>query len=159
MEGCAFGARTQELRKRPWDELTDREKHERTMYFSFSRVPFTVDLGAKLLDWSEPGTVKVRLPYSPRMDNSGGTYHGGVIASLIDIAGAAAAWNGHDYSKGRRGLTISMNVNFLDRGGNETLIAVGRCIRRGAQLSFIEIRVETEDGRQVATGSLVYRIQ
>jgi uncharacterized protein (TIGR00369 family) len=143
--------------KRPWSELGDRERHGRTMDFTFTKIPYVVDLGIELLDWSMPDVVRVRLPYHPRMDNSSGTHHGGVIAALVDTAGSAAAWNGHDYSRGRRGLTVSLTVNFIDRAGESTLIAVGRCLRRGARLSFIEVSVEAEDGRPVASGSLVYQ--
>lgn len=145
--------------KRPWSELSDRERYGRTLRFAFTRVPYVVDLGVELVDWSVPDVVRVRLPYNSRMDNSGGTHHGGVIAALVDIAGSAAAWNGHDYSRGLRGLTVSLTVNFMDRAGENVIVAVGRCIRRGGKLSFIEVLVETEDGRPVATGSLVYQFQ
>lgn len=124
----------------------------------FTRVPFTQTVGLELLDWSEPDLAVVKMPFSPTLDNSGGSPHGGAIATLIDTAGSAAAWNGHDYNLGTRGATVTMTVNYTGTARGETLIATGRCVRRAKELNFTEVSVVSESGKTVATGSVIYRI-
>ena len=79
------------------------------------------------------------------------------IAALMDTAGAAAVWAGHDYDKGLRASTVSMTVNYVGRAQGD-LLATARCVKRGRDLHFSEIRVDDTNGTLVATGTLVYRI-
>src|SRR5690606_5725007 len=60
----------------------------------------------------EPDDVRLRLPFRPEMSNDGSHYHGGVVASVLDTAGAAAAWAGHGGSSGARTTTVSMTVQY-----------------------------------------------
>ena len=43
----------------------------------------------------EPDDVTLRLPFRDDLTNDGTYFHGGVIASVMDIAGAGAAWSNH----------------------------------------------------------------
>lgn len=70
-----------------------RERHGKSLRFLFTRVPFTATVGLELVDWSEPDVA-------------------GAIATLIDTAGSAAAWNGHNYDIGTRGATVTMTVKL-----------------------------------------------
>jgi uncharacterized protein (TIGR00369 family) len=117
---------------------------------------FIAGLGAEVQTWTEEEVV-LRVPFAERLTNDGREYHGGVIASLMDTAGAAAVWAGHDFDKGLRASTVSMTVNYTGRAQGD-LLAIARCVKRGRDLSFSEIRVEDLNGTLVATGTLVYRI-
>jgi uncharacterized protein (TIGR00369 family) len=117
---------------------------------------FIAGLGAEVETWSAEEVV-LRIPFAERLTNDGREYHGGVIASLMDTAGAAAVWAGHDFEKGLRASTVSMTVNYTGRARGD-LLATARCVKRGRDLSFSEIRVEDPTGTLVATGTLVYRI-
>jgi uncharacterized protein (TIGR00369 family) len=117
---------------------------------------FIAGLGAEVQAWSADEVV-LRVPFAERLTNDGREYHGGVIASLMDTAGAAAVWAGHDFDKGLRASTVSMTVNYTGRARGD-LLAIARCVKRGRDLSFSEIRVEDPTGTLVATGTLVYRI-
>jgi uncharacterized protein (TIGR00369 family) len=123
----------------------------------FTKVPFTAALGIVLQEASPDGVV-LRMPYSDLVDNASGTFHGGAVATLVDNAGAAAVWAGHDYSRGTKASTVSLTVNYLGAGRDSDLIARARCVRRARELNFVEIEVAGEDGRRVASGVLVYRI-
>ncbi len=105
-----------------------------------------------------PSGVRLRLPFAERLTNDGVVYHGGVVASLVDTAGASSVFAGHDFDKGARAATVSMTVNYTGAARSSDLVADATCVRRGRDLSFAEIRVSDGDGRLVATGSLVYRI-
>jgi uncharacterized protein (TIGR00369 family) len=123
----------------------------------FSKVPFTTALQITLEEHGPDGVV-LRMPYTDLVDNAGGTFHGGAVATLMDNAGAAAVWAGHEYAKGVRASTVSMTINYTGAGKDSDLLARARCVRRAKELNFTEIEIETEDGRSVASGVLVYRI-
>lgn len=126
----------------------------------YPEIKFQKLLGIEILE-AEVGAdrAKVKLPF--RMDLAGGgkAYHGGVISSLIDLTGALAAWVGHDPEKGFKASTVSLNVQFMAAALGEDIIATGTVKKRGKDLNFIDVIVETESGeKQVAMGQMVYRI-
>lgn len=120
-------------------------------------TPFIGLLGLRFDSW-EPDRVVVRLPFDARFTNDGRTYHGGAIASLVDTAGAAAAWSGHDLARGMKAATVSMAVEYLGSTRERDLVADARALRRGKELVFTEIDVADADGKPVAKAILTYRI-
>lgn len=136
------------------DEEQRTRRREFRSLFALSR--YVRELGLEIEVWSEEGAT-IRLPFAERLTNDGRDYHGGVIGALVDTAGAAAVWAGHDFDKGLRASTVSMTVNYCGRGRGD-LVARARCVRRGRDLSFTEVRVEDDAETLVATGTLVYRI-
>jgi len=117
---------------------------------------FIKSLGIVVDGWSAEEVV-LRAPFSEQLTNDGREYHGGVVAALLDTAGAAAVWAGHDFDKGFRASTVSMTVNYVGRAQGD-LIATARCVKRGRDTHFSEMRVNDPSGTLVATASLVYRI-
>ena len=120
-------------------------------------TPYIGGLGIVIEEWSPTG-ARLRLPFDARLTNDGIALHGGAIASLVDTAGAAAVWAGHDFDKGIRAATVSLTVNYTGAGRGTDLVADAVCVKRGKDLAFSEIRVTDPDGRGVATATLVYRI-
>ncbi|HEU5302535.1 MAG TPA: PaaI family thioesterase [Acidimicrobiia bacterium] len=120
-------------------------------------TPYIERLGIVVEDWTPDG-VRLRVPFAEELTNGGGAYHGGAVASLVDTAGAAAVWAGHDFDRGARAATISMTVNYVGASPYADLVAEARCIKRGRDLSFAEIHVRDPDGKPLATATLVYRI-
>jgi uncharacterized protein (TIGR00369 family) len=139
--------------------LTPEEQAERraSMRDLFLRTNYMKGLGLVVEKWSEDG-VRIRLPFDERLTNDGAVYHGGAVASLMDSTGAGAVWAGHDFDKGLRAATVSMTVNYTGAAVRTDLIGEARCVRRGRDLAFSEIRVSDPDGKLVALGTLVYRI-
>ena len=137
------------------DEEQDRMRN--LLREAILQTPFVGLLGIVIEKW-DPTAARLRLPFSPSLTNDDVSYHGGVVASLIDTAGAAAVWAGHDFSRGTRGATISLTVNYTRAGRGTDLIADATCVKRGRDLSFSEIRVSDTDDRGIATGSFVYKI-
>lgn len=124
---------------------------------SMVKTPYIKGLGIVIERW-EPDGVRLRLPFAPALTNDGSAHHGGAVASLMDTAGAAAVWAGHDFDKGMRAATISMTINYVGAGRGTDLVAAAVCVKRGKDLAFSEIHVGDPDGRGIATGTLVYRI-
>ncbi len=121
------------------------------------RSNFIASLGIVAERWEESG-VRLRLPFDARLTNDGAMHHGGVVASLMDTAGASSVWAGHDFEKGARAATVSMTVNYTGAAIGADLIAEAVCVKRGREIAFAEIRVADPAGKSVATGTLVYRI-
>jgi len=144
----------------PADATFTDEENERwraTLREQMPRTPYIAGLGIVIEEWSPEG-ARLRLPFAAHLTNDGAAYHGGVVASLVDSAGAAAVWAGHDFGKGMRAATVSMTVNYTGAARGTDLVADAICVKRGRDLSFSEIRVRDAEGRAVATATLVYRI-
>ena len=90
------------------------------------------------------GLVVLRLPYSPALS----VYHGGVIAALIDVAGAVAC----GLKTGRPTPTANFRVDFLKSPAKIDLIATGRLVRAGKALSVADVEISDDKGEVYAVG-------
>lgn len=140
-------------------ELTDDQQrdHRRAIAELMPATPFLAGLGV-VFDRYEPDDVVLRLPFRPELTNDGTHYHGGVIASVIDTAGAAAAFSDHDFAKGTRASTISLAIQYVGAAKASDLVCHGRTVRRGKELIFTEITAADGDGKVVAHAVQTYRI-
>jgi uncharacterized protein (TIGR00369 family) len=120
-------------------------------------TPFLKGLGV-VFDRYEPDDVVMRLPFRADLTNDGTYYHGGVVASVIDTAGAAAAWSNHDFDKGARASTISMSLQYVGACKQSDLLCHARTVRRGKELTFTEITATDAEGNVVAHAVQTYRI-
>lgn len=102
-------------------------------------------LGARA-DFADPEAVRLVIDPVEEFHRGGlGTsaVNGAVIASLCD---AAVGMVGHVHAQGRRGGTAQLNVSFLRPVMGNRVTAVGRLTRGGANLIFVAVEVEDEDG-------------
>jgi uncharacterized protein (TIGR00369 family) len=86
-------------------------------------------------------------------------HHGGAVASLADTAGAVAAWNGHDFGRGTRIVTLSMTVQHMSASPGSDLLAEAWCSRRGRDVVFVTARVTDPEGRSVAEAMAVFGVK
>ncbi len=96
------------------------------------------------------GLVVLRLPYNPALSifPDAGVYHGGVIAALIDVAGAVAC----GLKTGRPTPTANVRVDFLKSPAKIDLIATGRLVRAGKALSVADVEISDDKGEVYAVG-------
>ena len=120
-------------------------------------TPYLSSLGLTFESY-EPDEVTMRLPFRADLTNDGVYYHGGVIAAVMDTAGAAAAWSNHDFTKGTRASTVAMSVQYVGAAKKSDLVCHARAVRRGRELIFTEIRAMDSAGSVVATALQTYRI-
>ena len=106
------------------------ELHQR-IHDSFMRQGMMQHLGARLVS-VKPGLVELSLPYSERVTQQQGGYHGGAMGALADIAGGYAALtqapDGHEVT------TVEYKINFLAAFQDGELRARGLVIRAGKKL-------------------------
>lgn len=93
----------------------------------------------------EDGTSTVAVDASDLHLNPNGSVHGGVLATMIDVAmGTAVATTG-----GQSPVTVSLAVTYLERGRTGRLEARARVRKRGSRLVVVEAEV-VQDGDVVA---------
>jgi uncharacterized protein (TIGR00369 family) len=139
--------------------LTEDEQQRRRLAIRdlMPTTPFIQGLGL-VFDRYEPDDVVMRLPFREDLTNDGTFFHGGVIASAMDTAGAAAAWSNHDFDKGARASTVSMSIQYVGAAKRSDLVCTARTVRRGKELTFTEITASDADGAVVAHAVQTYRI-
>lgn len=119
--------------------------------------PFNRHLGMKG-ESIEPGRVVMRLPIKPEFvgDPRRPALHGGVISTLIDSTGGAAAWSALE--PGETVSTIDLTVDYLEPGGvDEPLVATAKVVRKGKRLCHVRMKV-MQGARRVAEGRGVFSI-
>ncbi len=102
---------------------------------SFARQGLMRTLGATL-ESIESGTVTIACPFDERLTQQHGLLHGGVLASLADVACGYAALT--MMADDREVLTVEFKINFLKPAKADRLIAVGRVIQAGRTLTVCE---------------------
>lgn len=141
------------------EPLSEEEQRRRRLAVRdlMPATPFIAGLGITF-DRYEPDDVVLRLPFREDLTNDGTVFHGGVIASALDTAGAAAAWSNHDFDRGARASTVSMSVQFVGAARRSDLLCTARTVRRARELIFTEITATDEAGAPVAHAVQTYRI-
>ena len=98
---------------------------------SFARQGMMRHLGARLLR-VEAGTCEIALPYSDKVTQQQGGFHGGAIGALADIAGGYAALT--VAPDGMEVTTVEYKINFLAAFQEGELRATGRVLRAGRRI-------------------------
>ena len=112
-------------------------------------------LGFKLIDWKE-GYARLEMPVRSDHRNTVGFLHGGVISSLLDIAGAVAGSYGDAIE--RVSSTVNLNVNFMAPHQADTVVAEGELVRKTTSLFFAEARLlDPENNRLCAAATGTYK--
>jgi uncharacterized protein (TIGR00369 family) len=139
--------------------MNDEEQQRRRAAVAelMPKTPYLQSLGI-VIEAYEPDRARIRLPFRADLTNDGVVYHGGVVAAVLDTAGAAAAWSNHDFEKGARASTVSMSVQYVGVCKQSDLLCEGRALRRGRELIFTELTATDADGKLVAHGVQTYRI-
>jgi uncharacterized protein (TIGR00369 family) len=120
--------------------------------------PFHEALGLRLEAFDAAAqNLTLRAVFAPLVERATGTgqYHGGVIASLIDIAGdfALIAVLGYGVP------TINFRVDYLRPAANTDLIARAQVRRAGRTVGVVDIEVVDAGSRLIALGRGCYGTQ
>lgn len=107
----------------------------------------------------EVDSVRIRLPFDSRHTTILDVTHGGVIATLVDIAGAAASASGltaSDHATG--GATSHLSVSYLAPAVGSDLEAQATVIHRSRSATHSDVLVRDSNGSLVAKGEVTSRI-
>ncbi len=105
---------------------------------------------------NEAMTLVLRVSMCPEFERQPGTgqWHGGVLASLIDIAGCYALM----LVAGGQMLTLNFSTDFLGLATSDQLTATARVRRVGRTVGFVDVDVE-DAGKIVVAGRACYAIR
>ena len=127
--------------------MIDHEHLRERVQASLSRQGMMQALGVRLLDVA-PGTVTLALPYSDRVTQQQGGFHGGAMGALADIAGGYAALT--VAPENMEVTTVEYKINFLAAFQGGELQATGRVIKAGKRLIITQAELLhiAADGRR-----------
>jgi uncharacterized protein (TIGR00369 family) len=98
----------------------------------------------------ESGTVTIKLSFQPQLARAKGdnAFHGGVVATLIDLAGHAAV----AVKIGRMAPTIDLRIDYIRPAEADALIAHAKLLKAGRTVARVDIDVRDSRDRTVALG-------
>lgn len=134
----------------------------------FERIPFNRLLGIQIDSLSEQ-RVLMSLPMQDALIGNfvQGILHGGVISSLLDVAGGAMALIGaferHQHLNAAERMarlsklgTIDLRVDFLRPGRGQRFTANAVLLRSGNKVAVVRSELHSDDGTLVAVGTGTY---
>jgi uncharacterized protein (TIGR00369 family) len=106
-----------------------------------------------------PSQVTMRMPWKRELRRGGGIFHGGAIMALADhVAGCLYHTDPRVAVSDSTGLTTDFSASFLRAAApGEGLLATGTVLRRGRNVTFMQIDVRGEtSGLTLATCRTTY---
>ena len=137
----------------------NQRKLDAIRHFMAHEVPFNRFLGIQIMEL-DIGMTTMAIPYQEHLlgDASRPALHGGVLSSLIDVAGGTALLT--TVEKGDRLSTLDLRVDYLRPAGKAELKAKATVLRVGKRAGVVQIRVTSgPDEIHVAEGTGVYQIK
>ncbi len=120
---------------------------------SFARQKMMETIGA-VLERVAPGEVDIRVPFREAISQHHGFIHAGAITTAVDTACGYAALS--LMPPGTGVLSIEFKVNLMSPGQGEAIVARGRVVKPGRNVTFCHGEVFAVDAgreRLVATMS------
>ena len=120
---------------------------------SFARQPMMATIGARL-ERVAPGEVDVRVPFREAISQHHGFVHAGALTTAVDTACGYAALS--LMPPGAGVLSIEFKVSLMSPGRGEAILARGRVVKPGRNVTFCQGEVFAVEGgaeRLVATMS------
>jgi len=134
----------------------------------FGHIPFTLLVGMELA-YAGSDRVDVALAMRPELIGNylHGNLHGGVISSILDVAGGCMSVVGtfgrtHDLPAVERFAllskigTIDIRVDYLRPGRGNRYIASARLLRIGKKVAVTRMELHDEKGELLALGTGTY---
>jgi len=120
---------------------------------SFERQGLMQHWGARLQQ-AVAGHCVITLPYSDKVTQQQGAFHGGAMGALADIAAGYAALT--QAPAGSEVVTVEYKINFLASCQGGELRATGRVVKAGKRIivTSAEVTHIAEDGRETACAVL-----
>lgn len=129
-----------------------REQLARLEY-EMAAPPFHAVLQPEAVTVEPDGSVVIRLPFNPvlRGARDANFYHGGVIASLVDLAAHAAV----AIRVGHRVPTVDLRVDYLRAFGGVDLVATARVVGAGRSIGRADVEIKAGE-TVIALGRAVF---
>ncbi|MBO6638753.1 MAG: PaaI family thioesterase [Roseitalea sp.] len=115
-----------------------------------AQAEFHKFLKMDVLDLEADGKLSIKLPFdeSYTIFRKAGAYHGGIIASLVDVAGAMAC----SVVKGYPTPTANLRIDYLKSPARCDLYADAEARRVGRGIGVADVTIRDENGTVYALG-------
>jgi len=118
-------------------------------------IPFNAHVGIRLVRLHKDG-VTLACPMRPELLNGNGVMHGGVTATLADVAvGMALA---RHLGRPRSATTVEMKINYLRPIAHGEITARSHLVKVGARLCCGRVDILDSEKRPVAAALITYMI-
>jgi uncharacterized protein (TIGR00369 family) len=117
--------------------------YEARVRSSFARQEMMETIGA-VLERVAPGEVDIRVPFRAAISQQHGFFHAGAITTAVDTACGYAAFS--LMPPGAGVLTIEFKVNLMSPGKGEAIVARGRVVKPGRNVTFCQGEVFAVEG-------------
>lgn len=122
---------------------------------TFDANPYHQTLGITVVE-QRPGYGKIVLRKDENTPSGiGGSVHGGVLAAMVDIVMLVAIFAEMREGEEPAG-TAELSITYLRQSHGENIFAEANVIKRGRQLSLVEVDITDEEGRLCARGKTLY---
>lgn len=129
----------------------ERPDYKKIIEEKLTRQFFMKHIGMKLTS-IEPGWVEAELDLDTIHLQQNLFVHGGVMSTAADVVMGFAAYTLCKSNKGV--VTANLNINYVNPGKGEKLIAYGRVRKMGSKLFFCEAEVYVvQDKEKVLTNT------
>ncbi|XP_026155672.1 acyl-coenzyme A thioesterase 13 [Mastacembelus armatus] len=100
---------------------------------------------------TSPGKVVCEMRVEEEHTNRGGTLHGGLTATLVDIVSTMAIMNSE---RGAPGVSVDMNITYTNAAKiGEDVLITAQVLKRGRTLAFATVDLTNKDtGKLIAQG-------
>lgn len=111
--------------------------------------PVARQLGIRLIMMAQD-TALLALPFAPSNVTAGDVVHGGVIATLADIAAVCAAITGADAATLSGGATSNMTTSYLRAAKGIDLEARARVLRATRRQTVCHVTIREPEAESIA---------
>jgi uncharacterized protein (TIGR00369 family) len=114
-------------------------------------------VGYKTEVFPQKAEARVSLDLGSRHLNRNGVLHGGMVATLLDVACGNAASAHFDPVEHALVVTVSLNLSFVASADDGVIRATGKVSGGGRSLAYVNGELRAEDGRLLATAAGVFK--
>ena len=115
---------------------------EQRVRTGFEKQGFMSAIGGQLVE-VQLGFCRIHLPFSDRVTQQHGFFHGGGISALADNAAGFATFS--TMNADEQPLSVEFKINFLATAKGEALEAQGNVIRAGRRLKHVNVEIFSLD--------------
>jgi acyl-CoA thioesterase len=120
-----------------------------------AEIPFNAHVGLRLVRMHKDG-VTIECGMRPELLNGSGVLHGGVTATLADVAvGMALA---RHLGRPRAATTVEMKINYLRPVAHGKITARSHLVKVGSRLCCGRVEIFDGEKRPVAEALITYMI-
>jgi len=120
-----------------------------------SEIPFNKHVGLRLVRLNKDG-VTIACAMRPELLNGSGVLHGGVTATLADVAAGMAI--ARHLGRPRACTTVEMKINYLRPVTHGKVTARSHLIKVGSRLCCGRVEITDSERRPVAAALITYMI-